>query len=122
MTDDIYKWCCKNPSCRRMNLVEKKDIDEALEQGLKPMLVCSNCGLCYKPTNQGTKSSANYLECIPFDGWEYRLPMGRGSQGTFFDYHGKEISRLEFITRYGVDPDLYLKWRDAGKPKPTHQC
>lgn len=123
MTDGIYTWCCKNPSCRGMNRVEKKQIDEAIKKGLKPVLICSTCGLCYKPkANQGANSGANYLECIPFAGWEKYLPTGRGPDDTFFDHKGIQISQFEFIKMYGMDPDLYLKWKDAGKPKPAHQC
>jgi hypothetical protein len=67
------------------------------------------------------KKFSDYLKDIPFNGQEKRPPTGKNPDGTFKDYNSseKDWKKEEFIIEFGVDPDLYLKWRDAGKPKPS---
>ena len=121
MNGKIYKWCCKNPECEMKNLSEDNGIDEASEKDLKLMLICAGCGFVETPVKIGTKNSEDYLHDIPFKGFERRLPAGRNPNWTFVDYQGKSFDRRNFIMRYGVDPERYLKWKDAGKPKPTNK-
>jgi hypothetical protein len=52
---------------------------------------------------------------------ENRLPTGINPDGTFVDYREKSFNKYEFRDEYGVDPERYLKWRDAGKPKPANK-
>lgn len=115
---DIYKWCCKNPDCRFKNVAEQSQINETLKAGDYPALECAWCGIIHNFVEKGTKEGANFLECIPFKGWEKRVPKGSNPDGTFQDYLGKTMDADTMITLYGIDPEQYLKWRDAGKPKP----
>jgi len=121
MTDSIYIWCYKNPECKMQNLVDQSQIDVALEESLKSLLICANCGLGNSGIKRRTSKGGDFLECIPFEGWEQRLPTGRYPNGKFVDFQGRKLDKNDFIETYGIDPDQYLNWRDARKPRPSHK-
>jgi hypothetical protein len=118
----IYEWCCKNPDCKMKNQAEEKQIDEAKQKGLKVLLVCANCGLGHDFVKIGTLQSPNWLACIPFEGWEARVPDGIRPDGKIVDYQGKAFDPDDFETTNGVDAEQWLKWVNAGKPKPPNKC
>lgn len=122
MTIGVLEWCCKNPECKMKNLAEEKQIDAAKQKGLKLLLLCANCGLGHNFTKMGTPRNQNWLACIPFTGWETKLPSGMNPDGTVTDYTGKPFDPDTFTTTYGVDAEQWLKWVNAGKPKPPMKC
>jgi hypothetical protein len=122
MTAGIYPWCCTNPDCKMKNLAEQKQIDEAKQKGLKLLLVCANCGLGHKFLKIGTPNNPDWCACLPFKGWEAKLPTAINPDGTVKDYQGKSFDPDTFTTTYGVDGVQYIKWRDSGKPKPPIKC
>lgn len=118
----IYQWYCRNPECKMLNNAEQGQIDEAIKNGYKPLLICVNCGIGHGFTRTGTPQGQNWLACLPFEGWESRLPLGTKPDGTIVDSNGKPFDPDTFTTTYGVDAVQFLKWKKSGKPKPAHTC
>jgi hypothetical protein len=122
MADDHAKWCCRNGECKRMNLQDNSIVKMAEEKNKRLLMVCGTCGYVYQFKERDTTRGGNWLVCIPFMGMEKHLPTGTISSGTYEDYQGKSWSINDFIEKYGVDPDLYLKWVKARKPKYSQVC
>jgi hypothetical protein len=123
MPEPIYKWCCRTVGCNMMNVVEQEIIDGAIASNKKPLLICRTCGYVYKFAKKGTAKGPSWLECIPFYGAEARLPTGPNDDGTYQDYKGKgHWEKEKFTIEFGIDPKIYLEWRDSGKPVPKPQC
>lgn len=119
----VLKYCCENRECKRLNTVEEDHIKELEQKKLPIYLICGTCGYVYKFSGKiGTARGPDYCGCIPFEGVENRLPAGRLPGGVYTDYLGKPITREAAIGNHGVDPERYLNWRDAGKPKPKSTC
>lgn len=124
MADNVYNWCCNNPECRMANEAEMRQVNEAVANRLKPHFICHSCGLIHEWVKTGTAQGGSWLECIPFIlDWPTRIPTGRNPDGTFSSYKGGDaLPDMEFRKQHGIKPDNYLKWRDAGKPRPAHRC
>ena len=120
--DKSYKWCCKNPECEMLNMVEPAQIEDAVKNSQKQIFICANCEFVGVSVEIGTEHNEDYMHDIPLESWENRLIIGSISDGTFVDYQGKHPDRHEFIVKYGVDPQTYLKWQKSGKPKPKNKC
>jgi hypothetical protein len=118
-----FKYCCENRDCKRLNTVEETHIKELQQQKLDIKLICGTCGYAYKFSGKiGTERGPEYCGCIPFLGTENRLPTGRLPGGVYKDYLGNPVTREAAIDTYGVDPETYLNWKDAGFPKPKSTC
>jgi hypothetical protein len=105
-----------------MNVVEQEIIDDAIASKKKPLLICRTCGYAYRIAPEETNGKKSKFECISFNGQETRLPSGKNPDGTYQDYQGKSWEREQFTIQFGVDPKVYLEWRDSGKPVPKPQC
>lgn len=118
---DVVKWCCKNQECKRMNLVESSKVDDAMKRKQKILLICGTCGYVHTQGMMKGPEGTNYLECIPYTNTELRPPIGRTPGGYTGDM-GQEYNREDFILKYGIDPERYLLWRKAGKPRYKTVC
>lgn len=120
---DVLKWCCKNGECKRLNAVDESLIKELEAKKLKVNLICGTCGYVHGIDEiNKSKIGSDWNVDIPCNNAERMLPIGRMSNGDYIDYMGKPITRHESIEKYGIDPEIYLKWRDAGKPKYKSLC
>jgi hypothetical protein len=116
------KWCCKNPQCKRLNLVESSRVEDVMKKSQKVLLICGTCGYVHNQGNLKGPEKANYLECIPYTAAESRLPTGRLPNGSYSDYMGRQCNREDFIIEYGIDPKIWCDWRDAGMPRYKTVC
>jgi hypothetical protein len=69
--------------------------------------------ICISLRKIGRKEK-DWLNCVPLMESEKRLPSGKLSANYYSDHEGKSWDREEYILKYGVDPEIYLKWRDRG--------
>jgi hypothetical protein len=122
MSGDHMKWCCRNAECKRINLMDKSIVEMAKAKNKRLLMVCGTCGYVYQFEEKDIARGGSWLECIPFREMERHLPTGTISNGTYEDYQGESWSINDFIERYGVDPELYLNWVKAGKPKYSQTC
>lgn len=104
-----------------MNLVDISKIDDAVKRGKKINLICGTCGYVHHLDNS-RDFGPDFLYCIPYDGLEKNLPQGRSADGKYLDYMGRSYDRDDFIMKFGTDPETYLKWKEAKKPRPNHTC
>jgi hypothetical protein len=105
-----------------MNLIDSLQVEEATKNKQMVLLICGTCGFVHSQDKMNGPEKANYLACNPLTTTESRLPSGRLPGDNYCDYLGKACNREDFIIKYGIDPKIYLYWRDAGKPKYKHVC
>ncbi len=117
MGEETISWHCKNMDCQAENLVDRTLIEKAIGEGKKVTLICGNCGFVNNPKNIVEEKHNTWLECIPFTGSERKLPTGRTPDG-WKDYMGRPFSRIDFIKKYQVDPEINWEWRKKRSPKP----
>lgn len=116
MSGDTISWRCQNMDCEAENLVDRELVMNALEKGKKVTLICGNCGFVNNPEKIKEDAPTTWLPCIQFDGSERKLPTGRTPAG-WTDYKGVAYSRVDFIKKYQVDPEINWEWRKKGSPK-----
>lgn len=116
MSGETISWRCKNMDCEAENLVDRELVENALEKGKKVTLICGNCGFVNNPEKIEEDVQKTWLACIPFTGSERKLPTGRTPDG-WKDYKGNPFSRVDFIRKYKVDPEINWEWRKRGSPK-----
>lgn len=122
MADENGTWCCRNPECKRKNLQDNSIVKMAEEKKKRLLMVCGTCGFVHQFKQKDETKGGSWLVCIPFKGMEKNLPTGMNSAGQFYDFQGKAWSVNDYIEEYGVDPNLYLKWVNARKPKYSLVC
>jgi hypothetical protein len=122
MSDDHMKWCCRNAECKRINLMDKSIVEMAKEKNKRLLMVCGTCGYVYQFEEKDITRGDRWQASIPLRGMERHLPTGMISDGTFKDFEGKSWSINDFIEKHGVDPNLYLNWVKARKPKYSQTC
>jgi hypothetical protein len=112
---DIMQWVCTNSECRKVNLMDVSVVEMARKKKKKLILVCGNCG--YVSTSEDSvEKEKNWLDCIPFTGLQKRLPSHKLGNNKYLDNEGRSYDRNEYIYKHGVDPEIYLNWRNRGSP------
>jgi hypothetical protein len=95
---------CANTKCEALNLTNKERINAAVRDA---------------------DSEGNMCECIPFAGEEAKLPRGKNTyaNGTvlYGAANGELLTREQFITEYGNDPEKTLEAMWKGRIKPPMQ-
>ncbi|HPS92044.1 MAG TPA: hypothetical protein PKV33_07800 [Methanothrix sp.] len=123
MADLVVKFCCSN--CRKINRINKSQIDEAIQIGNTPVGVCGHCGLVngFKDPRLAAHADVKPLICVPFvDKWPEHLPSGELPGGMFADAHGRALSEVDFMAEFGMNPRINLAYRRAGSPPPKDKC
>jgi hypothetical protein len=112
------KWICINAECRKTNWLDVSLVEMARKEKKKLLLVCGNCGfvLTLDGSVGSVEKEKDWQDCILYTGSENRLPSGKLSHNMYLDHEGRSYDRNEYICEHGVDPEIYLKWRDRGSP------
>lgn len=118
----MMKWCCENPKCRRLNLIERSQVDDVMKKKTKVLLICETCGFVHNQEKLKEPDNTDQPRDHPYINTASRIPTGRLPDGTYTDCNGKRYNRNDFIMIYGIDPERWFKWRDAGMPRYEMTC
>lgn|GEM_PF-717382 len=123
MSEKIVFWCCQNPECRRKNWNYVDEIQRRVVEDGEPLL-CRTCGVGHGFVKMESPKSERFLECIIFEGWESRLPLGEPRpDGRVKDANNRLLTRNDFIRVNGIEPYINWNWRvKLGKAKPSRRC
>lgn len=98
---------------------ENCDLDNPIDtENIADVFFCERCGVGHsavKPINLEAKPEGNWLECIPLEGLSSRIPSGK-TQDVYRDFIGNPFTREQFEEEYKIDPKIYLKWKNSGRP------
>ena len=107
MGESEYAWKCTNHSCDTINHVPRERILRDLSQKRPIVLICVNCGYISNfDYSARLDQSSEGFECVPWTGGEQREPSGKISEGWITVLDKKPLSTLEFMKKYGVDPEI----------------